>query len=62
MERDESGRAERSKDSSGVVRLPRITSTLSATKIGIFYLIIIFPEVFLVFKIANEELSRSAND
>lgn len=46
MERDESGRAERSKDSSGVVRLPRITSTLSATIIGIFYLIIISPESF----------------
>lgn len=41
-------------DSSGVVRLLRITSTLSATRIGIFYLIIISPETFLVFKIASE--------
>lgn len=46
MDRVESGRAERSKDSSGVVRLPRITSTLSATIMGIFYLIIISPESF----------------
>lgn len=54
MERDEFGRAERSKHSSGAVRLPRVTSTLSETIIGIFYLLIISLEIFLVFRIANE--------
>lgn len=44
----------RSKHSSGAVKLPRVPSKLSATVISIFHLLIIYLEIFLVFRIANE--------